>query len=113
MGKDRQNKEEDQITVHFPSVLKKTMGVRAFEYEVQAEMEDYDTCKIICTKRVFSKGFYLAEAQDEAEVICPFAVSELAPNKKVRFYVRPINCFGKKGEPICSDWVTTAKPKKA
>ena len=113
MGKDRQDKEEDQITVHFPSVLKKTMGTRAFEYEIQAEIEDYDTCKIMSTKRVFSKGFYLSEDKDEDEVICPFAVSELAANKKVRFYVRPVNSFGKMGEPICSDWVSTAKPKKA
>ncbi len=113
MGKDRHDKEEDQITVHFPSVLRKTTGVRAFEYEIQAEVADYDTYKTMCTKRVFSPGFYLPEIKDESEVICPFAVSELIENKRVRFIVRPMNCFGKKGEPICSDWTPTAKPKKS
>lgn len=103
-GKDRYDKEEEQITVHFPSVLKKNANARAFEYEIQAEVNDYDTYKVVCTKRVFSEGFYLAEAQDEKEVICPFALSELMPKRKVRFAVRPMNCFGMKGEPIYSEW---------
>ncbi len=28
-------------------------------------------------------------------------------NKRVRFYVRPMNCFGKGGAAICSDWIST------
>lgn len=108
MGTDNQDKEEDQITVRFPSVLKKNAGCRAFEYEIQAEVKDYDTYKILGTKRVFSKGFYLGENQDEEDVVCPFAISELKANREVRFLVRPMNSFGGKGEPVCSDWISTA-----
>ena len=105
-GKDRYGKKEKQITVHFPTVLRKRTGVRAFDYEVQAEITDVDHTKIVCTKRVFSYGFYLAEAQDEKEAICVFAQSELPKNRRLRFIVRPVECFGKKGDPIYSEWLS-------
>ena len=104
-GKDRNDKEQAQITVHFPTVLKKRTGMRAFDYEVQAEVQDLDTHKIALTKRVFSKGYYLAESQDEDEAVCVFSKDELPDDCNVRFIVRPYECFGKHGNPIYSNWL--------
>ncbi len=104
-GKDYKGKEQDQITLHFPSVLKMTHGARAFDYEVQVETLHYDTVKTALTKRVYSKGYFLGENQDRDEVTCPFSLAELHNYHKLRFHVRPVESFGKKGKPLSSDWL--------
>lgn len=109
-GADRHKQEHDQIIVHFPTAHRKGDAPRAFDYEIQAEVHDVDFDKIALTKRVYSPKFYLSDAHDTEEVVCPFALDELPNNREVRFYVRPCNCFGKKGAPIVSDW-TLVKQK--
>ena len=104
-GKDRYGVEQKQVTIHFPSVLRKRTGVRAFDYEIQVEANYMDTTYIALTKRVFSPHCYLGENQDEDEVVCVFGENELPIHREVRFVVRPCECFGKKGDPIYSDWV--------
>lgn len=56
------------------------------------------------TKRVYSNGFYLGEAQDEKPVTCLFGKHELPKNRKWRFAVLPCESFGKKGAAIYSEW---------
>lgn len=107
-GKDRYGVVQKQVTVHFPSVLKKRTGVRAFDYEIQVEgrhPQVTDVVKVYLTKRVFSPGSMLGEAQDENEVICVFGEGELPEFQDIRFVVRPCECFGKKGEPIYTEWM--------
>lgn len=104
-GKNRAGEECRQVTVHFPSVLKKTHGVRAFEYEVQVEAQYTDIFKTGTTKRVYSPKCYLGENHDGGEVTCVFAESELPLNYEVRFAVRPCECFGGKGNPIYTEWI--------
>ena len=103
-GKDRYGTEQEQVTVHFPTVLKKNAGVRAFDYEVQVEYDWLDVRNIACTKRVFSPKCYLGENKDTEEVICVFGKSELPKDFAYRFAIRPCNCFGGKGKPIYTDW---------
>ena len=105
MGKDRDGDEHMQVTVHFPSVLKKTHGVRAFDYEVQVEARYIDVVQTGWTKHVYSPGCYLGEEHDMGEVLCVFAERELPVNFEVRFAVRPCECFGAKGRPIYSEWI--------
>ena len=104
-GKDRYGVEQEQVTVHFPNVLKKDTGVRAFDYEVQVEHEWLDVRFISCTKRVLSPHCFMPESHDTDEVICVFGVSELPKEFHYRFVIRPCECFGKKGEPIYTDWI--------
>ena len=111
MGKDRQGSEQPQIVITFPSVLQSTHGSRAYDYEVQAEHRYYDVDRICATKRVFSPGCFLNEAHDRDEVSCVFGTSELPTYGKLRFIVRPCECFGKKGRAICTDWMD-AKEKE-
>ena len=105
-GKDRYGVEQEQVTVHFPNVLKKDTGVRAYDYEVQVEHEWLDVRFISCTKRVFSPKCFMGEAQDSAEVVCVFGLSELPTLFHYRFIVRPCECFGNKGDAVYSDWIT-------
>ena len=93
------------FVVSFPSVLKKNTGVRAFDYEVQAEIKDEDVTKVLMTKRVFSPGSILGENHDEENVICVFAEDEIHTTAPIRFIARPCECFGKKGNPIYSEWI--------
>ena len=104
-GKDRYGTEQKQVTVHFPTVLKKNSGVRAFDYEVQVEYDWLDVRHISATKRVFSPKCYLGENKEEGEVICVFGESELPKDFAYRFAVRPCNCFGSKGDAIYTDWI--------
>jgi len=104
-GKDRYDKEESQITVHFPSVLKKIQGERAFDYEVQVEMRFVDVVTVSATKRVFSPGCFLGEDKDENEVTCVYSTRELPAGHEIRFAVRPCNCYSKKGAAIYSEWM--------
>ena len=108
-GEDRYKNPEDQVSVFFPTVTgapaeSADAPVRAFDYEVCVEMEDFDTVKTICTKRVLSVGYHLASARDTEEVCCVFAVRELSDYRRWRFAIRPCNCYGVKGDPIYSPW---------
>lgn len=105
-GEDRYGKAEHQFTVHFPAAA--PSEARAYDYEVCVEMEDIDTVKTICTKRVFSHGYHLAAYRDTGEVQCVFKTGELCDYRRFRFAARPCNCFGVKGEPVFSDWMTLA-----
>lgn len=50
-----------------------------------------------------------AEDQDEGEVTCVFALSELPKDRDYRFVVRPCNCYSGKGAPIYTDWIKGGK----
>ena len=104
-GKDRYGTEQEQVTVHFPTVLKKNAGVRAFDYEVQVEYDWLDVRNVACTKRVFSPKCYLGENKEEGEVICVFGENELPKEFAYRFAIRPCNCFGGKGKPLYTDFI--------
>ena len=107
-GSDRYGTQQKQVTVHFPTVLKKNAGVRAFDYEVQVEYDWLDVRHVCSTKRVFSPKCYLGENKEEGDVRCVFGESELPKDFAYRFAIRPCNCFGAKGNPIYSDWIDSS-----
>ena len=107
-GADRYGVSQKQVTVHFPTVLKKNAGVRAFDYEVQVEYDWLDVRHVCSTKRVFSPKCYLGENKEEGEVICVFGEGELPKDFAYRFAIRPCNCFGAKGNPIYTDWIDSS-----
>jgi len=107
-GTDRYGTSQMQVTVHFPTVLKKNAGVRAFDYEVQVEYDWLDVRHVTATKRVFSPKCYLGENKEEGEVRCVYGASELPKDFAYRFAIRPCNCFGGKGNPLYTDWIDGA-----
>ena len=75
---------------------------RVFEYEVTAVLLEDDVDLIACQKRVVAAGFHLPESKCALDTVCTFRKDELPPGGHLRFDVRPLECFGKKGEKISS-----------
>ena len=92
------------VSVHFPNVLKRTCGVRAYDFEVTLEHRREDIILVSGQKRVFSPHRMNCEEQDTGEVTCVFAFDDIPHNFPCRFAVRPCGCFGAKGEPIYTEW---------
>ena len=96
VGKDRKDRQTEQVTVEFPTVRATAGRPRAYEYFVRAERQDGTLLK---EKRVYSPGINLPEELDVAETTCVFSKAELG-NAPVRFAVRPANCWGVAGRAI-------------
>ena len=86
------------MTLAFPAASAR--GGRVFDYEICAEMEEGG--QVAATKRYLSPAFHkLPEAEPEA-VSFRFDAMDLPESGKYRFKVYPRNCFGVRGDPICS-----------
>ena len=103
MGKDRRGTATDQMTVHFPAARPSATS-RVYDYEVQAFVYREDVDYPVASKRVLSESFHLPPTREATKGTCVFAANEL-PEKgtHVRFFVRPIECYGHKGRAISSD----------
>lgn len=106
-GKDRKKNPVRQMNVFFPSIAGSGEQPRAFDFEIQVETVQGDSATVVLTKKVFSRGAHLGEVMDgENKSHCTFAISELPAGTPFRFVVYPMNCFGKKGQPIYSSVMT-------
>ena len=105
-GKNRKGLNAPQVFVSFPNVLSAGGGTRAFDYEIQIEMEDVDVVKIEKSKRVYSAHCYLGEKHDAKDVVCAFGMDEIPMKNLFRFAVRPGDSFGRLGAPAYSSWFT-------
>lgn len=102
-GKDRLKDVHPQVWVRFPSIASEGAAPRAWDFQVDAEVADGDSIRVVASKKVFARGCYLGEGKDkESGSLCVFALSELPAGIPVRFAVYPMNCFGRKGSPIRS-----------
>ena len=109
-GKNRRGTPTRQLAVRFPAAQSLGWKQRVYDYEVSAELVDYDTVKPHVTKRVYQKGVELNVRHVAKDAECVFALSELPAAKKLlRFSVTPINCYGKRGRTIYAPY--TPPPK--
>lgn len=95
-GRTLKGAETDQVTVSW----NRAEGVRAFDYEVRAAFEENGADQVILEKRVYSAGLFGPPSAEPDRVSCVFAKDELYQDARIRFEVRPLNCFGAKGEAI-------------
>ena len=104
--KERDNKERDVFEVSFPPALAKGDALRANDYEVQVSTLRRGIERIVATKRVYSRGYMLAEKMDTAPVVCDFDAEALSPQMYIpaRFTARPVGAFGTKGAAISRDF---------
>ena len=93
-----------QIVASFPTAPATADSDRAFDFSVTAEMRIQDMTQVVQEKRVYSPGFCMAESHDPGPVSCAFAREAIPKNREIRFIVRPLNNWGKVGQPIASDW---------
>ena len=97
-------KDPTQVSVKFPAAEMRAK-CRVFEYEVQAVVVEDDVEMVAATRRVIAPDFHLPASKAGRSGECVFALAELPKGVRLRFDVRPVECFGKKGSPICSDLV--------
>ena len=109
-GKDRRGTPTPQTVVTFPTAL---AGGRAFDYEVQAELNYYDVTRVFCTKRVFAPEYFRTESKLAKEGQIVFArVAEVPEHVDVRFVVTPLDCYGNRGKSIYSKKFKLGEAKK-
>ena len=73
------------------------------EYEVQAVVVEDDVEMVACTRRAIAPDVHVPQSKAGRPGACAFALADLPKGVHLRFDVRPIECFGKKGQPISSD----------
>jgi len=95
-------KKGELVRVSFPAALP-VDGCRVFEYEVTARLLEDDVDLVACQKRVIAPDFHLPASKCGRPGVCCFTKDELPPKAHLRFEVRPIECFGRKGAPICGE----------
>ena len=93
------DKSGDCLDVFIPAA-RAVDGCRPFSYEVTATLLADDTDLVIAQKRVLANGFNAPLSEATGETQCSFKVAELPKGASIRFDVRPIECFGKKGGAI-------------
>ena len=103
MGRNRAGASSDQVTVAFPPALDSKTS-RVFDYEVRALVYDEDVDHETCARRVLATDFHLPLTRRAKELQkCVFAASDLPSGRWIRFAVRPIECYGRKGREIFSE----------
>src|SRR5574344_793786 len=95
-GKDEKSAWTDLAFPHAETVD----GCRVFEYEVTATLLADDADLVVAQKRVIAPDFHWPAAHGTKPGSCRFLASELPEGGRFRFDVRPIECFGKKGQKI-------------
>lgn len=103
-GKDRNGKVTRQIVVTCPAAPSDGAVSRPYAYEFRPVVAKGFVARTAGAKRVFSPRGYLAEAFDGGPVDCVFAKNEIpSDHDTVVFEVRPVDAFGRFGEPIMSN----------
>ena len=78
---------------------------RVFEYEISAIVVDDGIELVAAARRMMAPDFFLPESKCGKAGTCRFRLADLPPKAHIRFEVRPIECFGMKGEPIKAEWL--------
>ena len=88
--------KDSEVEPLIRSIERRIDAVETFVYR---EDVDYP----VASKRVLSESFHLPPTREAMKGTCVFAANEL-PEKgtHVRFFVRPIECYGHKGRAISS-----------
>ena len=100
--------ENGLLAVRFPAA-KTVKKCRVFEYEVTATLVEDGVDLVQAQRRVVANDFYLPESSEGAPGFCLFSPAELPIKGHTVFSVRPLDCFGLKGEPIAAEF-DTSKP---
>ena len=100
--------ENGLVAVRFPAA-KTVKKCRVFEYEVTATLVEDGVDLVQAQRRVVANDFHLPDSPKGAPGSCLFSPDELPIKGHTVFSVRPLECFGLKGEPISAEF-DTSKP---
>ena len=93
-----------RIFVRFPPA-RPVGGCRVFEYEVTATLKEDGVDLVQAQRRFLAPDFHLAASRTDGVVDCALFLDELQAQGRYVFSVRPIECFGNKGDGISSEEV--------
>ncbi len=107
VGKDGKSvMKPEKLKVTFPAAEPRNK-CRVFDYEIQAVALADDVEIAVATRRVMATDFHLPLSQAGKAGFCLFALADLPKKTPIRFDIRPLECFGKRGAPISSPVFTT------
>lgn len=105
-AQDRAGVSHRAYQVRFPPAHATQETPRAFDYEVELQVRDAMGERTVSVKRVYSYNGHFPEYKDTADVLCVFAADVLPMTADaVRFLVRPVGCFERRGEALVSGWL--------
>lgn len=106
-GKTTKGEAADLVRVTFPTAT----PVRAYEYEVTVVCAEGGVDAVVAQKRVYSRGVVLPPEAEPAEATCDFDRGELYHDLPLRFEVRPLDSFGRKGRAISAERTVKSTPR--
>ena len=95
--KDGRNR--DIVEISFPAA-KTVDRCRVYEYEVTATLVEDGVDLVQAQRRMLAPDFHLPETPEGRSATFSFSLAEFPFKGSYRFSVRPIECFGKKGDAI-------------
>ena len=96
--------EEALVKLTFPAAHA-VNKCRVYEYELTATLVEDDVDLVQAQRRMMALDAFRPEEHPGQETPFAFARAELPMKGHYRFSVRPLECFGKKGEPLVSETV--------
>ena len=90
-------------------LAKQTFANRVYRYEVRAETKA--DAKVVLARHVLAPDYHLPLAKAPAEFTVPVPDGDLPATGEFRFVVVPLNCFGKAGEPIVTEYLSLSAVK--
>lgn len=103
-ARTRKNEEKDAYVVSFPKADAEEKA-RLLDYEILVEVEGDKSKNLVRYMLAVGHNKGTKTVKNTPEFKFRLACDLLPAGKKVRFVVSPRESFGKKGKPICSDWI--------
>ena len=79
-----------------------TFANRVWRYDVRVEAKDG---KVALTRRVLSPDYHLPLEKAQKSFVLPVPVGDLPKDGEFRFAVTPLNCFGKAGKALTTEYL--------
>lgn len=95
--------EGDLLKVRFPAA---TEGGRVYDYDARAVLMADDYEEVVRSKRILAPDYHLPPAKAGRPGEVWFAKAELPSKSRIRFEVRPVDCFGSSGRAIAAEFGT-------
>ena len=102
LSKKKDEKGVDVFKLTIPAAAQ-TFANRVWRYDVFVEQKDGNP--VVLTRRILSPDYHLPLEKAVKRVVLPVPVGDLPKDKEFRFAVVPVNCFGKSGKALTTEFL--------
>ena len=102
----------DLLTLSFPAA-QTVDKCRVFEYEVTATLVEDEVDVVKAQRRVMAPDYFMPETPGGVPGSCVLSKTELQAAGNYLFSVRPMDCFGLRGDPISATFRSVPPKKEA